>query len=180
MRYFVIGDDGQKYGPADVATLQTWIAEGRLLPTQQLEDESSGLRQAAAAVNGLRFPTAAAPGAPGAPGGPPTGSPYGQAPGGSPYSRPVNTQVSGDDGNTDATLGWVFGGLGAVVCCFWWVLLPIGLIFSYKAVNKGNPRGNSARVFCWVFLGLYLTITVIVQVMRFTGNWPTPGTVPIR
>ena len=30
MRYFVIGDDGLKYGPAEVATLNGWIAEGRL------------------------------------------------------------------------------------------------------------------------------------------------------
>lgn len=55
MRYFVIGDAGQKYGPSDIAGLNQWITEGRLLPTTMLEDEASGMRSAASAVPGLRF-----------------------------------------------------------------------------------------------------------------------------
>ena len=78
MRYFVIGDDGQKYGPADLDLLNSWITEGRLLPTQQLEDESSGLRLAAGAVQGLNFPLQnpqSAAVAQGSLNQPPTGSP---------------------------------------------------------------------------------------------------------
>jgi len=55
MRYFVIGDDGQKYGPADVATLNSWITEGRLLATTLLENEATGERVAAQALPGLAF-----------------------------------------------------------------------------------------------------------------------------
>jgi hypothetical protein len=67
MRYFVIGDDGQKYGPADVATLNSWITEGRLLATTLLENEATGERVAAQATPGLAFaavgiPTPIAPG----------------------------------------------------------------------------------------------------------------------
>lgn len=56
MGYYVLGDQGQKYGPADVATLNLWISEGRVLPSTLLEDETSGLRSSATAVRGLQFP----------------------------------------------------------------------------------------------------------------------------
>jgi hypothetical protein len=55
MGYYVLGDQGQKYGPADVATLNQWVAEGRVLATSMLEDETSGTRMAASAVRGLQF-----------------------------------------------------------------------------------------------------------------------------
>ncbi|MGV3618609.1 MAG: hypothetical protein ACO1SV_25075 [Fimbriimonas sp.] len=61
MRYFVIGDQGQKYGPSDTAGLNQWIGEGRLLPTTILEEETSGMRSAASAVPGLQFAPAAPP-----------------------------------------------------------------------------------------------------------------------
>jgi hypothetical protein len=53
--YFVLGEGGQKYGPADLATLNQWIGEGRLLPNTMLEDASSGVRSTAGAISGLNF-----------------------------------------------------------------------------------------------------------------------------
>ena len=44
MRYFVIGANGELYGPADIATLNQWIAEGRLTPTSMLQEELGVLR----------------------------------------------------------------------------------------------------------------------------------------
>lgn len=66
MRYFVLGDNGQKYGPADVPTLEAWATEGRLLAATQLEDETTGERKSAAELLPSRFqsvtpPPAAAP-----------------------------------------------------------------------------------------------------------------------
>jgi len=61
MRYFVIGDDGQKYGPADVATLNSWITEGRLLATTLLENELTGERISAQATPGLVFAAVGVP-----------------------------------------------------------------------------------------------------------------------
>lgn len=55
MGYYVLGDQGQKYGPADVATLNNWAAEGRLLPSTMLEDETSGQQVAASSVAGVTF-----------------------------------------------------------------------------------------------------------------------------
>jgi hypothetical protein len=56
-QYFVLADDGTKYGPADIANLNQWIADGRLLPTTLLEQEGSGITFRASAVTGLNFPT---------------------------------------------------------------------------------------------------------------------------
>ncbi len=42
MGFYVVGEQGQKYGPADVATLNQWIVEGRLVSHTMLEDETSG------------------------------------------------------------------------------------------------------------------------------------------
>lgn len=60
MRYFVVFD-GQKYGPADIRTLNEWIADHRVLPQTMLEEENSGLQVAASTVNGLVFPNTAYP-----------------------------------------------------------------------------------------------------------------------
>lgn len=73
MQYYVIAPDGQKYGPADVPTLNAWIAEGRLLPDTQLQDVATNAVMAASMVPGLAFPTSqpaapyAAPTTPSAP-----------------------------------------------------------------------------------------------------------------
>lgn len=60
MRYFVIGPTGDKYGPADVAVLNQWIAEGRLFPASIVESEANGVQAPASTVPGLQF----APGVP--------------------------------------------------------------------------------------------------------------------
>lgn len=57
VRYFVIAADGQKYGPADVATLNDWITQGRLLPTTQLQSEADNELVAASGVPALKFQT---------------------------------------------------------------------------------------------------------------------------
>ena len=55
IRYFVIAADGQKYGPADVATLNNWIAEGRLQSQSLLQEENSSLQVEARGVPALKF-----------------------------------------------------------------------------------------------------------------------------
>lgn len=55
MRYFVIGEDGELYGPADIATLNDWIEQGRLAPTTMIQEEFGGARFAASLLEGLSF-----------------------------------------------------------------------------------------------------------------------------
>jgi len=56
LEYYVLGADGNKYGPADVPTLNKWAQEGRVLPTTLLEDFQTGQKVQASAVMGMQFP----------------------------------------------------------------------------------------------------------------------------
>ena len=57
MPYYVIGPDGQKYGPAEPQQLQAWAAEGRITQQTFIEDATSGDRVPAAALPYLTRPT---------------------------------------------------------------------------------------------------------------------------
>ncbi len=64
MQYFVIWNDGQKFGPADLTVLNEWIGQGRLTPTTELESVVDGSRMQAGSLPGLNFGSAAASPAP--------------------------------------------------------------------------------------------------------------------
>ena len=154
MRYYVLSDDGQKYGPADVPTLNQWIAENRLLPTQMLEEEGSGARLAARAVPGLNFPVVSEPGSPAGPAGVP-GQPH------QGYYRPPGGVTAGEDGSRDITPAWVLFAVGLLPCiCFPYVTIPlagVSIYFANKAKQKGHPQG--ALVFG---LGVGLVILAVL------------------
>lgn len=135
MSYFVLGADGQRYGPVDLATLNQWAQEGRVQANTVIVDVATGGDLLASQMPGLNLP--AAPYSP-----PP--SPYPRAGGGA-YS-PVST------GSTEATLAWVFGALTIVTCCA--VLPAVGWYFANRAAALGNPQASGARVFNIVMLGL--------------------------
>jgi hypothetical protein len=145
MTYHVIGPDGNRYGPADLATLNQWAAEGRVTPGTMLEDPS-GARIAASSVPGLMF-------------GPPQMSspnePYGGYPGPQ-YHQPI-----GDGGNSDVTAAWVLGALGLVCCC---ICSIVGIVMASKAKQKGHPNAQAALIFNIVVLilstlgGIFYTI----------------------
>ena len=181
VRYFVIGDDGQKYGPADLSTLQAWIAEGRLLPTQQVEEEASGIRSAARAVNGLNFPLPVQPpGGSVGPGAVPTGSVYSQGvTSSSNYVRPNESSSGGDDGKNDVTVAWVCAILGFFCCVL--VQIP-AIIFANKAIEKGNEGGNVARIVSFIFLGIHLIgiIAYVALVVLAVRHGAGPRTFQVR
>ncbi len=52
-QYFVIGPNGDKYGPADVDTLRMWSRENRVTAQTMLEDATTGARLMASAIPGL-------------------------------------------------------------------------------------------------------------------------------
>ncbi len=43
MRYFVTGTDGNEYGPVDLATLQEWARDNRVVPTSKIRNETNGM-----------------------------------------------------------------------------------------------------------------------------------------
>ena len=65
--YLVQAEDGQFYGPADIAVLDQWAGEGRILAQTVLVEQGTNIRSLAADVPGLRhhFSHASPPGASG-------------------------------------------------------------------------------------------------------------------
>lgn len=59
MKFYVVLSDGRKFGPADIATLNQWITEGRLNRDTMLENEENGQQARARDVQGLQWANAA-------------------------------------------------------------------------------------------------------------------------
>jgi hypothetical protein len=61
--YYVIAQDGDRYGPADIPTLQQWVREGRIAPNTTLEDEVTGTQIRASLLPELShlFPSQSVP-----------------------------------------------------------------------------------------------------------------------
>jgi hypothetical protein len=55
MGYYVIAHDGNRYGPADISTLQQWVREGRIAPNTTLEDEFTGTQIRASLLPELSY-----------------------------------------------------------------------------------------------------------------------------
>lgn len=184
MRYYVVTDDGQKFGPADVQTLNQWIAESRLLPTQMLEEEASGARFAARAVPGLNFPVPVtqtqAPGPGVGPGAGPGAAPG--SPGYQGYYRPPGG-TTGDDGSRDITPAWVLFGVGLVGCCIVpyvsLILAGVGIFFGNRAKSKGHPQGAVAFGLNIGLLILAILYTVLLlsagPILQQMANQGRPG-----
>lgn len=173
MRYFVIGPDGSKYGPADVPTLNTWATENRVLPTTMLEEEGTGRQVMARDVIGLIFPMSAPVSNPTPPTPGPSASPYdrptgfgqqtSQSPQSSNYYRPQPQNSS--DGNTEVIIAWILGVIGLGCCPI--VFSTIGIVLAIQAKNKGNPGGQAAMIFCIVSLIVGMGIGAVLGLNNF-------------
>ncbi|MER3414093.1 MAG: hypothetical protein C4341_07660 [Armatimonadota bacterium] len=130
-KWFVIGRNGLKYGPADLLTLQRWTDEGRVTPQTLLEEAISGQRLLASALVDLTFRSGAASANPWAT--PPAAPPYPHAG----YYAPQTTTP----GDGDLTAAWMLMILAFVVCA---PLVLLAIYFAHKARSAGNPRGQAA------------------------------------
>jgi hypothetical protein len=156
MQYFVVDlNTGQKYGPADIPTLNQWITEGRLLKESTLEDSMTGQRFMALQVNGLNFPQAPGPQSGGYV--PPN---YGAPQQGyQDYARPG--AYGGDDGSKDLTMAYVFAGLSFLCCPL--VFGGLGIWKAIEAKNKGNPGGQTALIVVIVVASLSFVIGIVLN-----------------
>lgn len=147
--YWVLGEGGAKYGPADVATLKQWATENRLTPTSMLEDATTGVQMQASQVPDI-FPPAAPPTGPSAAGSP-YQSPGGPPPGGNPYQQqnPYSTpnasyprpDYSGSDkAPTIAIVGWILAAVSLLCCPI--CLGPAAIYCGYKADQEGYKHGK--------------------------------------
>jgi hypothetical protein len=64
MQYYVTGSDGQEYGPVDLDTLKTWVADNRVQPNSKVRNSMNGMVLAASTMPEVSnlFPEAPVPG----------------------------------------------------------------------------------------------------------------------
>ncbi|HVT10766.1 MAG TPA: hypothetical protein VHE55_00750 [Fimbriimonadaceae bacterium] len=141
MRYFVIAPDGSKFGPADIDMLRQWVKEGRISPDTMLEEEMSRKRVPARMVAGLMF-----------------GEPPGFSAASARAPRPEFTSRS-TNGDSDVMWSYIYSAMTMICCCFFCV--P-GLVYANRAVAKGNPKGNGARIFAIIMIVLWIVSTMIM------------------
>jgi hypothetical protein len=142
LRYFVVREDGQMYGPADLTLLNVWSSEGRIDRTTLLQNEMTGGRLYASELTGLHLmPTTwTEP--------PPT---YAQ------YPRGTAVQAGGQ---TELILSFVFSALGLGAACF--LIGPaVALYFGEKAASLGNPGANAAKIFARIVLILHVLLAIL-------------------
>jgi hypothetical protein len=169
MRYYVLAPTGERYGPADLPTLNEWASSNRLFPTSRLMEEMSGNVVAASSVAGIGFPQASPP-----PPGvgvmnpPPPGSAYQPQPPTPPhqahsnYYRPgyAPTSVSAHDGKNDLWLAFGMVLLSPVLslfCIFGFTTALVGISASWRAYQRGQRIALIPLVLnigCLVFWGL--------------------------
>jgi hypothetical protein len=148
MNYYVIGDQGQKYGPADIVVLNQWAQQGRITASTVLEDTQTGMRVSALQVPGLQMAPANNFQSTTQSGGYQQGG-YQQ----SGYQNPPNYQQyprgqygMGDDGANDVKTAWVLGILGLLCCPV--VFSALGIYLASNAQRKGHPGAKNAMYFC--------------------------------
>ncbi len=165
MQYFVISPTGQKYGPADVQTLNSWAQEGRIVSTTMLEDASTGEVIPATQVPGLVIAPA------------PTMGPDYQNPNAF-YPRGPVTNMLGDNGDNDLRTAWTLAIIGIVAsvvmgfCCSCLSIVNVfsilGIVYSSNAKKKGNPNTQNALICSIIGLVLGPAITAIVLIATQT------------
>lgn len=146
MRYFVLDDAGQQFGPADMPLLQQWVDQGRIAANTRLKNEMTN-EIVVASTTGLRFPvppsatppTTSFGASPTTPFGsttsapPPSANPTAQS---NPYGNYTRPDEQFTRPKADYTMHLVFGILSAVMCC-----MPLGVaaaIYAGMAISSSN------------------------------------------
>ncbi|MHB8637365.1 MAG: hypothetical protein ACYC96_12925 [Fimbriimonadaceae bacterium] len=191
MGYFVVHPGGQQYGPADVATLNQWAAEGRLIPDTALIDAATGAHVFARDVPGLFFPMSppqsVSPGlgAPTVMPGPGVGTPLGgyrtpqplRPPFGS--SFPTQTPLSGFGGGGMApaiTASYIASIVGMVLaCCVLYLAVLAGIVAIALGASAASIDRGRARGAVWLGIGTTLLGVVLSGAFAILGRLISGG-----
>ncbi|HVL39837.1 MAG TPA: hypothetical protein VM328_10655 [Fimbriimonadaceae bacterium] len=133
MTYFVVLPNGQRFGPADLMTLQQWVHEGRVHPHYLIQDSITGARVEARLLPGLMFP--------------------GSSPSWGGYA-------SADDGSGDIRNAYLFSVLG-FLCCG--LISFVGIVFAIKAREKGHPQANLALAVAIISFFANVALSAMIQ-----------------
>ena len=153
----VTGMDGKEYGPSDLDTLKTWLAENRLAPHTVLRDFDTGQTMAASAVPGLFGPV-------GNPNVPPMGSTYPRG------STPIAVASTNDAGG-GAFAGVVLRSVLGIVLFF--VLHGIGLIVAGSGMITAfqlKGQGSKWGVPALVISGLAVVVIGVGWMLRISSG----------
>jgi len=166
MRYFVVGPDGQQYGPADAATLNQWVTEGRIEANTTLVEEATGVSRRAGEVLNMGY-SYAQPSAPTSPQMPPT---YGESSYQMPptYAQPpaYSPQMAGGkDPNSLINQAWIFGTLGLFCCPV--IFTTLAIMRSQEAKRYGHPQAQTVFVYSIVMGVLGILVGVVGRLI----NW---------
>jgi hypothetical protein len=142
-RYIVVLPNGERYGPATVAVLAQWVAEGRVLPSTLVEIEGSGQVMTAATVPGIDFSQSR----------PPVGSPTPATD--ARWLPPVSLSLK-QPGDDEATVSGCLSGSSLLCACCGLGLAPaaLALVLALVARHKGSPK---ASIVLW-FAGFALAL----------------------
>jgi hypothetical protein len=180
MRYFVLAPSGERFGPADVPTLNQWAADNRLFPESRLMEEMSGNVVAASSVPGLAFPQAApSPLGYGAMQPPPPMQPIQPPAPGTPatnYPRPgqaFTPSLSSDNGVKDLWMAFgtaVGAPLLGFVTVYGIILAVAGIAASWRAIQKGQKLGILALILNIVAVGAAFYMRFILR-YQMINHW---------
>ncbi len=159
MRYYVTGEDGNRYGPVDMQVLEVWARQGRLTPNSYLEFEHGGGGLAASAVPNLQFP--------------PVRSQYtgagAQPPGFNPYAGLSSSMRSPAVwGSWDVWLAWSLGILGGILA-----LCGGGFLFGFAAIVVSVialMRGRRAMAPLLLGIGVIILQVLITKMASGGGG----------
>jgi hypothetical protein len=132
LRYFILAPDGQQYGPADIPTINQWIAEGRIVPTTLLQPETSTMRVAASTIDGLIWAEN--------------------------QTFKAYTPQAVSTGRLELRASWVCLAGSLILCCmpdgFHVVAGIAGILFAVIAYRKGNQIALASLVLNLLLLAL--------------------------
>lgn len=145
--FYVVGDSGKKFGPADLKTLRQWVKENRILPNTMIESSDGSVIEAQY-IMGLFDAEEEAPPLPMVE----SAAPEQLQPVDTNYPRDAQRDTS-NDGHVYGAWAWVLSTLVLVPLCFpcSTVLLgPVAIFAAMKAKNEGYPLGKGVVRFAIV------------------------------
>jgi hypothetical protein len=164
MTYYVLDPSGAQYGPADLAMLQQWQREGRILASTSIRDATTGHVLPPSSIPGLIQPQYASA---------PT---YNQGPS-SPYANPPTSYnaypapAGYGTARNDVMWAWIMAITGLVVGLCFCPLLAIGFgvggwYFARRAQQYGDINAQGPLITSYVVIALGVLFTFLGFAIR--------------
>jgi len=143
--YKVIGNDQRIYGPASLAQVRQWQAEGRVNNASLAQVEGSADWKPLSAFPEFGIPPIVV--------------------------MPARVE---QHGNGMAIAGLVCGILANICCCFGFIFAILGIVFSIIALNRhegGTERGSNTIAVCGLVLSALGLVWPALYGLLTPGHW---------